>query len=325
MVNYSPPPNGIYVPSVTFFKKDSSADSIYNPPVDLELQLQYTLFLARNGVHGVVLFGSTGEAVHISREERSNVISFVRQGLDNEGFSNFPIIAGTASNSAVETVQLLNDAKTSGAAYALVLAPNFFASLVTQQGLVQWYSEVASRSPLPILIYYYPGVSNNINIDISTFEELSTHPNIVGTKLSHGNISHHTILSQSPTIQSNNFSVFTGLGQQLLPLTVVGGAGAIDALAGVFPKSVVRLFNLSAQGNIKAAQKAQYLVSRAEEVVANFGVIGVKEAVFRVHGWGDRDGSRLPLKGFLGTKEQEEWTTNYGEAIEDLKKFETSL
>ncbi|KAK9234526.1 hypothetical protein V1525DRAFT_412861 [Lipomyces kononenkoae] len=323
--SHSALPSGIYVPSPTFFvSKTAATYSTFDPPIDLETQLKHTLHLAKSGIHGVVLLGSTGEAVHITREERKLLLAYVRQGLDKEGYANFPIIAGTGTNSTVETVELLNDAKECGAEYGLVLAPSYFASAVTQRGLIEWFFQVADRSPIPILIYYYPGVSNNIYIAPSTFETLAQHPNIVGTKLSHGNISHHTLLAQNPVIKANNFTVFTGLGQQLLPILTIGAAGAIDALAGIFPKSVVHLYNLSIAGKIAEARKVQYVVSGAEEVVADLGAVGVKEGVARILGLGDGDGARLPLTGGLEGGD-EAWNKKYKSAFDAVTKLEASL
>ncbi|KAK9483202.1 hypothetical protein V1527DRAFT_473839 [Lipomyces starkeyi] len=318
-------PSGIYVPSPTFFvSKTAITYSTFNPPIDLETQLKHTLYLAKSGIHGVVLLGSTGEAVHITREERKELLAYVRKGLDAEGYTNFPIIAGTGTNSTVETVELLNDAKECGAEYGLVLAPSYFATAVTQRGLIDWYNHVADRSPIPIMIYYYPGVSNNIYIAPSTFENLAQHPNIVGTKLSHGNISHHTLLAQNPIIKTNNFHVFTGLGQQLLPILTIGAAGAIDALAGIFPKSVVHLYNLSISGKVGEAQRVQYIVSGAEEVVADLGAVGVKEGAARILGFGDRDGARLPLTGGLEGGDAA-WEKKYNSAFDAVSKLEASL
>ena len=92
--------------------------------------------------------------------------------------------------------------------------------------------------------YHFPGVTNNLYIAPSTFEKLAAHPNIVGTKLSHGVIDDQTLITASPRIDHDHFYVFTGLGQNLLPVLAVGGVAAIDALAAVFPRVLVRLFNL---------------------------------------------------------------------------------
>ena len=80
--------------------------------------------------------------------------------------------------------------------------------------------------------YHYPGVTNNLYISPATIEKLAAHPNIVGTKLSHGIIDDQTLIAASPRIDHDHFYVFTGLGQNLLPVLAIGGVAAIDGLAG---------------------------------------------------------------------------------------------
>lgn len=163
--------------------------------------------------------------------------------------------------------------------------------------------------------YYYPGVSNNVKITPSTFVTLAAHPNIVGCKLSHGDVSAHAQIASSPAIDHERFRTFTGLGQQLLPVVAVGGAGAIDGCAGFFPKTVVRLYELSARDGVITGEKArerrrlQFKISSVEELVARFGTVGIKEAISRLRGFGERDGTRLPLHGGIpgGDAEWENW------------------
>jgi 2-keto-3-deoxy-L-rhamnonate aldolase len=176
--------------------------------------------------------------------------------------------------------------------------------------------------------YHYPGVSNNVKMLPSSFAALSQHPNIVGCKLSHGDVSHHAQIAAHPRIDHAHFHTFTGLGQQLLPAISVGCAGTIDGSAGFFPKSVVRLYQLAIKNRatdaeVQERRRLQYKVSTVEELVVRFGTVGVKEAVSRVLGLGERDGTRLPLRGGLPGGDQE-WE-NWKGAMGDLEAVEKSL
>lgn len=176
--------------------------------------------------------------------------------------------------------------------------------------------------------YHYPGVSNNLNITPATFERLAQHKNIVGCKLSHGDIPDHTLIASNPKIDNKHFAVFSGLGQNLLPVLTVGGQGAIDGLAGIFPRIVVRLFRLfhdsSAKGTTKAdideMRSLQYRICEGEKLVAKWGTVGIKEAISRMWGFGDKEGARLPLNGGLQGGENE-WA-NWKGVIEGLKDLE---
>lgn len=174
-------------------------------------------------------------------------------------------------------------------------------------------------------------MSNNIAIAPSTFTRLAAHPNIVGCKLSHANLSHHSIIASHPTVAglgTSKFAVFTGLGQQLLPVLSVGGVGAIDGLAGMFPRTVVRLWNLYMKGSGKGEEEdkkemksLQYEIAQGEEVIGKFGTVGVKEGVSKALGMGLRDATRLPMMGGMPAGAWGE----FEEAFERLKRIEEGL
>ncbi|KAF2962737.1 hypothetical protein GQX73_g10841 [Xylaria multiplex] len=309
------PPPGIHVPVPTFFVGKQAAN--YNAvaaPLDIDAQIAHSLYLARAGIKGLVILGSTGEAVHLTNKERFEVLSGVRQAFEQNGFKDYPILAGTATQNIEETVEQLRSAKEAGAQWGMCLAPGYFAGASTQEGIIRWFTAVADQSPIPILIYHYPGVSNNVKITPSTFVTLAKHANIVGCKLSHGDVSVHAQIASSPEIDHDRFRTFTGLGQQLLPVVAVGGAGAIDGCAGFFPKTVVRLYELSVKNQLSEEEAAerrrlQFKVSSIEELVAKFGTVGIKEAISRLRGFGERDGTRLPLHGGIpgGDAEWANW------------------
>ncbi|KAI4183227.1 MAG: hypothetical protein LQ346_006398 [Caloplaca aetnensis] len=301
----SPPPPGIYVPVPTFFSKPPPKEP--TPPLDLETQTEHALHLAKNGIRGLVLLGSTGEAIALTNEDRKSLIAHIRQELDRAGYKDYPLIAGTATQGIEDTVKQLQFSKEAGAQWGLVLAPGFFATVVTQQGIIDWYTAVADHSPLPILIYHYPAVSNNISLTASTFTTLSAHPNICGAKLSHGDLSLHAQLALSKvfSMSHDHFATFTGLGQQLLPVLMVGGAGAIDGLAAIFPRTVVRLYDLIKDGKWEEARQLQEIVARGEGLVVGHGVVGAKEGIRRVLGWDSE--CRLPLRKGMSDEAWKQW------------------
>ncbi|KAI5467188.1 hypothetical protein BGZ63DRAFT_370571 [Mariannaea sp. PMI_226] len=323
----SPPPAGIYVPVPTFFaSKTASTYNPITPPLDIEAQGAHAVYLAKSGIKGVVVLGTTGEAVYLHPRDRHAVLSGVRAALDKEGFKDYPIIAGTATNSVEETVEQLRDAQRSGAQWGLCLVPGYNAVVTTQEGIVRWFTAVADQSPIPIMIYHYPGVSNNVKVIPSTYVTLAQHPNIVGCKLSHGDVSHHIQIGSNPAIDHDHFHAFTGLGQQLLPVVSVGFSGAIDGSAGFFPKTLVRLYDLSSKKQLSEAelaerQQLQFKVSSMEEIVVRYGTVGIKEAISRLRGFGDIDGTRLPLLGGIpgGETEWAVWKPVL-DAVEEVEK-----
>jgi 2-keto-3-deoxy-L-rhamnonate aldolase len=93
-------------------------------------------------------------------------------------------MAGVLTNGELDdTLQWLDDYAKAGAQWGLVLTPGYFGAAVPQEGLVEWYKVVADRSPIPILVYNYPGVTNGVHILPETYRELARHPKIVGVKM----------------------------------------------------------------------------------------------------------------------------------------------
>jgi 2-keto-3-deoxy-L-rhamnonate aldolase len=150
----TPPPAGVYVPVPTFFVSRKASN--YNPvaaPVDIATQAAHSIHLAKSGIRGLVVLGSTGEAVHLTNTERFEVLSGIRKGLENAGFKDYPIIAGTAAQNIQEVVDQLKSAKEAGAQWGLCLVPGYFAGASTQEGIIQWFKAVADASPIPVMVY----------------------------------------------------------------------------------------------------------------------------------------------------------------------------
>lgn len=176
------PPKGVWVPVPTFFQ--SPTRSTIQPPLDIAAQQAHALFLARNGITGLVLLGSTGEAIHLTRSERTDLISSVRKHLDENGYPDYPIMAGVLTSGGIEeTLEWLDDVASAGAQWGLVLVPGYFGNAAKQEDLVGWYRVIADRSKIPVLVYNYPGVTNGVLVLPETYTLLAGHANIVGCKM----------------------------------------------------------------------------------------------------------------------------------------------
>jgi 2-keto-3-deoxy-L-rhamnonate aldolase len=326
MASPAVPSNGIFVPSPTFYKPLDKSSGSPHPAVDVETQVKHSVHLAKSGITGLVLMGSTGEAIHLTRQERFDIISGVRKGLDEAGFKDYPIMAGVLVNGTEEVLEWIQDAQKAGAQWGLVLAPGYFGAGSKQTGLAEWFNYVADKSPLPILIYNYPGVTNNVVISPDTYAALAAHPNIVGCKMSHGNVSHHLQVSCHPKIDGSKFKVYSGFGQQLGPIVLFNAAGAIDGLGAIFPSVVTRLYSLvserpAKEETLEEARKLQWLVSSAEEFIVKNGVVGICEAIFRVLELGQPESGRVPIRGKMADGEWESWS----EIMDQMISLEKSL
>lgn len=150
-ITVSVPPTGVFVPAPTFLKSSSGSGRL-QPDVDVETQVKHTVFLAKNGIRGLVILGSTGEAIHLNRQERFDLVSGVRKGLDREGYKDYPIMAGILTNGIDDALEWLQDFAKAGAQWGLVLVPGYFGPSASQENIKEWFTIVADNSPIPILV-----------------------------------------------------------------------------------------------------------------------------------------------------------------------------
>ncbi len=227
---------------------------------------------AESKLHGLVVLGSNGEFVMLSRDEKLRLLEFVRENFPAEKL----LIAGTGSESLRETLLLTQKAHEFGYDAVLVLPPNYYKRAMTDKALEKYYLELAERSPLPILVYNMPA-NTGINLSSDLVVKLSRHPNIVGLKDSSGRI---VQISEIIAGACEGFAVFAGSGSFLLPTLVMGGVGGIMAVANVVPDYCVEIFEAYRNGDFKRAKDMQLSLLRLNTLVTTrYGVSGLKAAL----------------------------------------------
>lgn len=140
-------PAGIWCPVVTLFKDTPRQE------VDSDAMYKYFSHLVSSGVHGLVLQGSTAEAALLLPEERTELTTLARRVATDLGVPNFPLAVGISGQSTVETIRLVDDAALAGADFGLLLPPSYWPKAVSNQAIVDFYSEVADHSRIPIIVY----------------------------------------------------------------------------------------------------------------------------------------------------------------------------
>ena len=154
--------------------------------------------------------------------------------------------------------------------------------------------QVADASPLPLVIYNFPGVTQGIDLSSDQLLQLAKHPNIVGVKLTCGNIGKMSRIV--PEVNGEEFAVFAGLVDALVPSLVAGASGAIGGLCNLVPKTVVRAYRLAmTRSDPKELNKIQKMLADADAIVTKTGVIaGTKYALEYFYGYGGE--GRRPLQ-----------------------------
>jgi dihydrodipicolinate synthase/N-acetylneuraminate lyase len=138
---------------------------------------------SRTPVAGIVVLGSTGEAIMLSDQEQRDVLKCAREATA----PNKVLIAGTGIESAIETLRLTEYAAKLGYDVAMVRTPHYYKKQMQPANLLAFYRTVADRSPLPVIIYNFPQATG-YDIPAELVIELAEHPNLIGIKESSGDV-----------------------------------------------------------------------------------------------------------------------------------------
>jgi 4-hydroxy-tetrahydrodipicolinate synthase len=180
----------------------------------------------KQGTHGVVPVGTTGESPTLSHDEHMRVVELCIEAADRR----VPVIAGTGSNSTDEAISLTRHAKQAGADAALVVTPYY--NKPTQEGLYRHYKAIAEAVDLPIIIYNIPGRCV-VDMTVETMARLAKLPNIVGVKDATNDLVRplKTRLAIGP-----EFCLLSGEDATITAFLAQGGHGCISVTANVAPR-----------------------------------------------------------------------------------------
>lgn len=187
----------------------------------------------------------------------------------------------------------LEEAKAAGADFGLTLPPSYWVATMTKPVIREFYIKVSSQSPLPLIIYNFPGVTAGIDLDSDLINDLArTCNNIVGVKLTCGNVGKLQRISEANP--AAEFAPFAGKADFLLPGLVAGSNGVISALANVVPRTHGEVLRLYDAGKLREAQKLQDKLSEADWQLSKLGISGVKGVTKLFFGYGSAR-ARAPL------------------------------
>lgn len=269
---------GVFAPVTTPFRADGELD---RPGFEKNVAAHM-----RQGLRGVVVAGSTGEAALLDEREREQLMDWARPHVPNDGV----LIAGVGAESTRTTLRYADSAGERGADALLVVAPHYFGSAMTEAALRAHYLRVADESAAPVILYNIPKYMH-FRLSDALVAELAGHENIIGIKDSSGDRQSFTGYLQA---QSDRFDVLTGNGQFWRTALAMGARGGILAVSLFAPELTLAVAAAVERGDDSAADELQArLTPLAKTIVGDLGVPGVKAALDAV---GLRGGApRSPL------------------------------
>jgi len=232
---------GTGVAIVTPFSQDGS--------IDFPALGKLVDHLTAGKVEYLVVMGTTGENVTISKKEKQAIFSFVAKHNDGR----LPLVAGIGGNNTLEVLEALTETELSG--YSAVLSVSPYYNKPNQQGIFEHYKLVGAASPLPVIMYNVPG-RTGMNVTAETTLRIAEScPNIIATKEASGNFDQiNKIIKYKPA----GFEVISGDDGITLPMVALGAIGVISVVANAYPKEFSEMVRLSLANKYEEARKLHY-------------------------------------------------------------------
>lgn len=258
---------GIFTPIVTIFNDDGSIDK-KNQTILIEN-------LISSGVDGIVILGSIGEFFNISLEEKKDYIKFASNLINKRT----KLIIGTGGNNINEVIELNNFSKEYGGDAVLIITPYFFT--LNETHLYEYYSTIAKNTDLPILLYNFPDrTGSNLSADF-VLKLVTEFKNIVGIKDTTDSISNVRNYIRKVKNVRNNFSIFSGFDEYLIPNLNAGGDGIIGGLTNVKSKLFIDTYKAFIEKDFDKMHYYQNNINKLMELytLCDPFIIPLKESV----------------------------------------------
>lgn len=231
---------GSFPPLVTPFKDGA---------VDYDAYARLVDFQAREGSHGVVVTGTTGEPSTLTAPERIKLLQVAVEA----GAGRLQIVAASGGQSHAETVEMTTAAERAGADAVLVVTPYFIRP--PPRGLVQYYLDIGGRTGLPLMIYHIPGRAA-VNMTGDTIAEIAERlPTLVGIKHAVNDLA---LVSELLVRLGPEFRIHVGLEELSFPMLAIGACGLMNAVGNLAPRKVADLYEKTRAGDMAAARALHF-------------------------------------------------------------------
>ena len=253
---------GIFAPVPTPFASDGS--------LDIEAWRINLRIWKESALDGIVICGSNGEMPFVTQQERVALTEIAAE----EAGGKLMLMAGAHFPSTRETISCAKALAAAGAGSLLLLPPHYFKG--NQTAILNYFTEVADNSPVPIFLYNMPA-NTGVDMETETMIAASLHPNIKGIKDTSGNM---TKLGYLVAAAPEGFSVFGGTGNWFLAALSMGACGGTMAASILYPNTCRKIYTSFHENNMKEAMELQSkLLPVSDALTRRFGVPGLKAAL----------------------------------------------
>ena len=199
------------------------------------------------GITGLVVCGTTGEASTLSDDEHRDAIAFAAK----VAAGRVPVIAGTGSNDINYAIELTKYSCEVGADAMLLVTPYY--NKATQAGMELSFLKIAEASTKPCILYNVPS-RTGCNLLPATAAHLAEHENIVAIKEACGNISQ---IAELAALVGDKMDIYSGNDDQIVPIMSLGGKGVISVLSNILPAETSAMCKKFLAGDVAGAREMQ--------------------------------------------------------------------
>ena len=208
---------------------------------------EYIDFQINNGTDAIIICGTTGEASTMTDDEH---LECIKVAVDRTA-GRVPVIAGTGSNDTRHGINLTKRAKELGADATLQVTPYY--NKATQNGLIEHFTAIGKSADIPMILYSVPS-RTGITIQPKTVQTLAKYDFVQGIKDATGNLS---VVAEIAQLCGDDFAIYSGNDDQILPVLSLGGKGVISVLSNVAPKQTHDMVKLYLDGHHQEALRLQ--------------------------------------------------------------------
>ena len=237
-------PEGIYVAMLTPFNENGEIN-------EKELRRMVD-FKIKAGVHGLFPVSTTGEAVHLTMDEKTHSMEIVV----DQTRGRVKVTPGVGSSYPGESILLTKKAEELGCD-GIVIAPPYFYQL-SQEMIEKYYESIIDSTDLPVILYNIPLFTQPLSYDV--VKRLSRRKNVVAMKDSSGSMVDFVHFMDKVRIAGEDIAFLTGREETLFPCLMMGGKGCMTATSGVLPEIMVGIYNAWKHGDYDKARGLQSII-----------------------------------------------------------------
>ena len=248
-------------------------------PFDHHLEIDFDgleRILAHTAEHGAdyyVVMGTTAEASTLTRNERRDVLKFVKERNEH----NLPIVYGYGGNNTQALIDDLPNLELDGVSALLSVCPYY--NKPSQNGLITHFTLLANHAPVPVILYNIPG-RTSVNLNVQSTLALADHPNIIGIKESSGDLEQIIHLAAE---KPADFMFVSGDDLWAASCYALGADGVISVLANAVPEFFQAMFRAARENNMSHTRANAFRLRRMHDLMyMESNPVGIKQLLYEL-------------------------------------------